>query len=65
MHPWGQILNPKDTKRPKIQLPFLNSLEQKQSTALPPAHNTTGGVGTTPKPALQPDPWIHSNPHTS
>ena len=65
--PWGQILNPKDTKRPKIQPPFLKSLEQKQrvgnkSRVLPPppAHTTTGGVGTTPKP----DPWVHSNHHT-
>ena len=56
----GQILDPKDTKRQKIQLPLLQSLELKQSVRSkilrePLAHHITQGVGKTP--------WTHPYPH--
>ena len=56
----GQILDPKDTKRQKIQLPLLQSLELKQSVRSkilrePLAHHITQGVGKTP--------WTHPYSH--
>ena len=64
----GQILDPKDTKRPKTQWPLLRNLEQKQGVggkksrilSMPPAHSRNRGVGRISKPALWPDPWTQS-----
>ena len=57
----GQILDKRDQN---TQLPLLKSLEQKkgcweqkQGTAHAPC--TTKGVGKSPKPPLQPNPWTH------
>ena len=66
----GQILDQK-YKRPKItQLPLLKSQEQMQGVgsksrvlSMPPAHNTTGGVGKRPKPRLGPNSRTHPYPH--
>ena len=59
----GQILDPKDTKRPKSSSATFEEpgaktgcWEQKHSTELPPAHNTTRGVGGPPKPPSGPTP---------
>ena len=66
----GQILDPKDTKRPINPLSLLKSLEPRQGVRsksrvlhTPPAHNTTQGVGKETKPPLGPDPWTHPYPH--
>ena len=59
----GQITDNKIQKDQKTQLLLLKSQEQKQCVGresrvlhMPPAHNTTKGVGRPPKPTLQPNP---------
>ena len=69
----GQILGEKiqkEQKDGKTQLLLLKSREQKQGVGsknrvllMPPALNTTKGVGKPPKPHLWPDPWTHCYTH--
>ena len=66
----GQILDPNDTET-KIQLPLLQSLEQKQGVrskrrilSMSPVHTTTKGVGKIPKQPLRPEPWTQPCPHS-
>ena len=66
----GQILDKRYKETKKAQLSLLRSLEQKQGVtsksrvlSMPPALNTTRGVGKPPKPHLQPDLWTHPYPH--
>ena len=73
MRSWGKFWTQKRSiqRDQKTQLPLLKSLEQKQGVRrksrvlrMPPAHTTTTrGVGKTPKPPLQPNPWTHPYPH--
>ena len=69
MHSWGKLWTTRYKKTKKTQPALLKSWEQKQGVAsksrvlcMPPAL-TTKGVGKTPKPPLQPDPWTHPYPH--
>ena len=66
----GENYGLKEAKRPKTQLPLLQSWEQekgcqeqKQGLHMPSAHKITKGVGRPPKPPLQPDPWTCPYPH--
>jgi len=59
----GQILDKRYEKTKKTPLPLLKNQEQKQGVAsrsrvlsMPPALNTSSGVGRTPKPLFWPDP---------
>ena len=64
----GQILDPKDTKRPKNSISTSEKprvqkryWERKQVLCMPPVLNTTWMVGKPPKPPLQLDPRTHSS----
>ena len=66
----GQILDPKDTKRPKKPTATFEELEAK--TELGEQIQRTEHVrctqrhergGQIPKLLLQPDPWTHPSPH--
>ena len=57
LHSWGESWTSKIQRDQKAQLPFLRSLEQKQDTVHAPYTHHHLGVGKTPKPRLQPDPW--------
>ena len=68
---WGKFWT-KDTKRPKNPTATSEEpgAEQKQGVgsksrvlSMPPALNTTRGVGKTPKPPLWPNAWTHPYPH--
>ena len=70
MHIWGKFWTARYKKTKANQLPLLKSQEQKQGVRsrsrilhMPPAHNTTKGVVKSPRPPLQPDPWIRPYPH--
>ena len=66
---WGQLWTTryKKTKNPTAtsEEPGAKAGGQEKSRVLlmPPAHNTTKGVGRPPKPPLRPDPWTHPYPH--
>ena len=66
----GQILDPKDTKKPKNKtkhkkpkLLLLRSLVQKQGTVHAPYTQDHVRGRQTPMPPLWPDPWPYPNPH--
>ena len=70
MHSWGKLWTIRYKETQKTQLLLLKSWEPKQGVGsksktlcMPPAHNTTKGVGKPPKTPLWPDPWTHPFPH--
>ena len=59
---WGKFWTSyKETKKPNCH--FWRARKKSRVLRMPPAHNTTKGVGKTPKPPLWPDPWTHPYPH--
>ena len=64
MHNWSKFwikIYPKITPNAIYEEPRAKIVcqEQKQVLHMPPALNTTRGVGKAPKLSLQPNPWIH------
>ena len=59
----GQILDNKIQRDQRAPLPLLKSGSKRRSLRMPPALNTTKGVGRPPKQLLWPDPRTHPYPH--
>ena len=59
----GQIMDKKIQKTKKLNCHFWRARSKSRVLRMPPALNTTRGVGRRPKLPLWPKPWTHPYPH--